>query len=143
MLRPGKLVQQSGPPPIADIVRLLGQVGGLGSAQNLIDEFGGTSEQVIDVWPMGDHAACVDIVRRNVHGWQPRRQRKRIDANTVGIHQRIDADVERVRIPPQGLDRRRNVLGPSDFTLDGIERPSWAATACAIFSSGMSGQTRA
>ena len=56
-----------------------------------------------------------------MHDRQSRRQSQRIDVNRVGMHERVGADVKRLCAAGDLFDRRRNILGTSEFRADDVE----------------------
>ena len=76
------------------------------SAQNLVDIFGGTSEQVRGVWSIGHQTSRFDVLPRAVHRRQSRAQRQDVDTNAVGDDERVATDVECVRAALERVQTR-------------------------------------
>jgi hypothetical protein len=56
-----------------------------------------------------------------MHHRQSRRQSQRIEANRIRVHQRVGTDIQCFRAAGDLFDRRRNILGTSEFRPDDIE----------------------
>src|SRR5215472_3312313 len=62
-------------------------------AQNFVDEFGGTPELIREVWTVGHECSGLDKFAGIDDCRQPRAQRKRDDASTVGLNECIAHNV--------------------------------------------------
>ena len=78
-----------------ELDRLLDRdVAWLRPAQNLVDIIGGAPEQVREVRSIGHQTSRFDELPKTVHRWQSRGQRQGIDANAVGVNERVDTDIQ-------------------------------------------------
>jgi hypothetical protein len=66
-------------------------VGRLCSAQNLIDKIGRASILVRYAWTVGHQTSRFDVLPIAVHRRQSRAERQGVDANTVGVYERVAA----------------------------------------------------
>src|SRR3979411_2428012 len=82
---------------IAPLPTLDGDVSRLRPAQNLIDKFGRTPKQVSEVWPIGHQTTRIDVLAVTVTRGQPRDERQGVDANPVGVHERVGTDIKSFR----------------------------------------------
>ena len=48
-------------------------------------------------------------------------ERQGVDANPVGVHERVDHDIKRVRAPLERLEGGRDILGSPDFDRGDLE----------------------
>ena len=99
-----------------ELGRLLDRdVGRLRPAQNLVDIVGGAPEQVREVWSIGHQTSRFDVLPKTVHRRQSRGERQGVDANPVGVHERVAADIKRIRAALERLEGGRDILGSPDF----------------------------
>ena len=98
-------------------------VAGLGPAQNLIDELGGTPKQAWIACPIAEQKACSGTAAAAgaVHRRQSTAQRQRVDTSTVGVDQCIGDDIEDISAVLDSVERRRNVLWSRDLQCDDFE----------------------
>ena len=97
------------------------QLGRLRAAQNPVNIIGGAPELVRKVYSIGHQASRFDVIAGAVHRQQSSAQRQRINANAVGIYERISWDIKRVRAARERLKRGRNIFGTPNFEDGGIE----------------------
>ena len=90
-------------------------VGGLRAAQNLVDIVGGAPEQVREVRSIGHQTSRFDVLPKAVHRRQSRGQRQGVDANAVGVHERVDTDIKCIRAALERVEGGRDVLRSPDF----------------------------
>jgi hypothetical protein len=96
-------------------------VAGLGPAQNLIDQLGGTPKQAWIAWPIAEQKARWGTAAGAEHRRQSSAQSQRIDTSTVRSDQCIDGDIEDVSAVLNAVERRRNVLWSRDLQCDDFE----------------------
>src|SRR5262249_61315123 len=91
------------------------KVAWLRSAQNLVNVVCRTSEQVRNVCSIGHQPSGFDIFPIGVHRRQSRGQRQGIDADVVGIHERVDTDIKCVCTAIERLEGGYDVFASPDF----------------------------
>src|SRR5262249_23563614 len=91
------------------------QVARLGPAQNLVDIVAGAAKQVGNVWSVGNQTTRFDELPVAVHRRQSRAERQGVDANPVGVHERLATDVKRIRAASEPLESGGNLLGSPNF----------------------------
>src|SRR3984893_3873761 len=91
------------------------EVARLRAAQNLVHILGGAPEQVREVWSVGHETPGLDIVAGAPDRRQPRAERKRDDACSVGSSESSDHDVKRVGLGLERREGRCDILRPPDF----------------------------
>src|SRR5262249_18464032 len=90
-------------------------IAGLCTAQNLVDQLGRAPEQIREVWAVGHETARLNKRAGIENRGQSRAERKRDDASTVGVNERIAYNVKCVRLCLERLERGCNILGSPDF----------------------------
>src|SRR5262249_7116452 len=63
-------------------------------AQDLVDQVTGPPKQVRQIGPVGDQAACLDLLARAVNRWQSRAQRQAVEPDPVAGEERIRLNVD-------------------------------------------------
>src|SRR5262245_26112380 len=83
--------------------------------QNLVDIVSGASIHVREVCSIGHQTSYFDPFPEHVHRRQSRGQRQRIDANAVGIHERVENDIKRLLVAIERLEGRDDVFASPNF----------------------------
>src|SRR3954454_8123947 len=73
------------------------QIGRLGPAQNLVDVVAGSPKQVRRAWPVGHQPTGLNVLSKAVHRRHARTEREVVDANTVGVGERVRQNVKSLR----------------------------------------------
>src|SRR5208283_3366249 len=80
-----------------ELGRLLDRdVGGLRSVENLVDKIAGAPEQVREICSIRHQSARFDEFPKTGHRRQPRGERQSVDANPVGVYERVGTDIKGV-----------------------------------------------
>ncbi|MGC1745876.1 MAG: hypothetical protein WA754_25440 [Pseudolabrys sp.] len=85
------------------------------AAQNFVDILGCAAEQVRNARPVRHETSRIDVFPQAVHRRQSCAQRQDIDANAVGVGERVGAHVQRLRPGLEPLEGRRDIVGAVDF----------------------------
>src|SRR5262245_31018612 len=96
-------------------------VGRLRPAQNLVDILGGAPEKVREVWPIGHQTSRFDILPLNGNRWQSCAHRQNVDANPVGVNERVASNIKCIGAALERLDGGYDVLPSPDFQGRGFE----------------------
>src|SRR5262249_46976047 len=96
-------------------------VGRLRPAQNLVDILGGPPEKVREVWPIGHQTSRFDILPLNGNRWQSCAHRQNVDANPVGVNERVASNIKCIGAALERLDGGHDVLPSPDFQGRGFE----------------------
>src|SRR6266516_3748789 len=96
-------------------------VGRLRPAQNLVDILGGAPEKVREVWPIGHQTSRFDILPLNENRRQSCAHRQNVDANPVGVNERVASNIECIGAALERLDGGHDVLPSPDFQGRGFE----------------------
>jgi hypothetical protein len=80
-----------------------------------VDVVTGAPPQVRQVRSIGHQTCRFDRFPRTVHRRQSRGQRQGIDANAVGVHERVDTDIKCIRAVLECLEGGRDVFASPDF----------------------------
>src|SRR5262249_35643043 len=96
-------------------------VGRLRPAQNLVDILGGAPEKVREVWPLGHQTSRFDILALNGNRWQSCAHRQNVDANPVGVNERVASNIKCIGAALERLDGGHDVLPSPDFQGRGFE----------------------
>src|SRR5262249_16830920 len=94
---------------------------GLRPTQNLVDQVGGAPEHIRVVWSVGHERPSLDKIAGIEDRRQPRSERKRDDARAVGANERIDHDVNCVRLGFKRLEGGSDILRSPDFEWRDVE----------------------
>jgi hypothetical protein len=85
-------------------------------AQNFVDKVGGAPQEVWEIRSIGHQTSRFNVLSKAVYCPQPRSQRQSVDANAVGIQERVGTDVKYIRVGlDERVERRCDVLRPSHF----------------------------
>ena len=82
---------------------------------------GGAAVQVREVWSIGHQTSRVDVLPRTEYRRQSRGQRQGVDANPVGVCERVASDIKCVRAALERLKGGRDIIRSSDFECDDLE----------------------
>src|SRR5262249_46390435 len=100
-------------------------IGRLCSAQNFVDQFGGTSEQGRVAWSVSHESSGLDMVAVIEDCWQSCAERKRDDACAVRGSESITHDIKgvglRVRLSLERFKSGRDVVRSPDFEWQDFE----------------------
>ena len=105
-----------------ELGRLLDRdVSGLSSAQNLINIVGRAPPQLQLVWPIGHQTAGFDVRPGIINRRQTRAHGQTVDASTITVYQRFDADIKCLRAGVERLEGGRDIFRPLDFNCGDLE----------------------